>query len=998
AEEQRGTTAAAVENSPEPAPATLPPEQGEDSRTALGQKTLLTDGSPAVGNQAWGPPRSVQLVREPGKSLGISIVGGRVDMFNVSQEHSNAGIFIKHVLGDSPAGRNGTLKKGDRILEVNGVDVRNATHDEAVEVIRNSDSPINFVVQSLSYSTCPGDLDSSQLKAVQSFEESANNSPKHPALAAEATAAAATSTSPPSPLAVTTATAAAPLLGTQSSLTSSSPGSTPQQSFEQAPEKVAGESFSDSEDEDEFGYTRNKVRKKYADLPGLVQLVELDRGSAGMGLGLAGNKDRSKMSVFVAGIQPGSPAAWDGRIRVGDELLEVNGINLNGLSHLNASAVIKGVTTPVVKLITHRRDDFQEHMAVKPLRYGGSSQFDAQSVPPVSVRGSVDGEVPHPAAPARRESSAPAAVSPKSPPKPPPLSSPAETVQIITLQKNNSQGLGFGIHEVDKNGKHGIYVKSITQGGIADKDHQLEVGDEILEVGDSSLAGLHYDKAIDILRASQGQVRLKVCKNTQPNSLSLPQPTGAPAPVPHIQLLNTLGESSTDPAEAEENADPRTCPIMLGKRTSIEIEKGKTGLGLSIVGGSDTLLGAIIIHEVYEDGAAARDGRLWAGDQILEVNNEDLTDATHNRALQVLRQTPPVVSMAVYRDEGQVREEDILDVFTVELVKRPGKGLGLSIVGKKSDVGIYISDIVKGGVAEADARLMQGDQILAVNGEDMRNSTQEYAAAVLKTLMGKVNLTVGRLKAGSKASSRKNSNPGSSLKKSDSSVSNKSKGRHSKTPSEDISHIRVVELEQDTAGSFGLSVAGGLGSPLGDAPVIIASLNATGPAARCGKLRVGDKILSINGVLTDGMDHNQVVSALRSSSSATLHVTQGEAVSITGQRSRQVSADMTDTVLKDVNIELEEDGQPPQYKTITLHRGPEGLGFSIVGGHGSPHGDLPIYVKTVFSKGAAADEGSLARGDQILSVNGKSLEGFTHEEAVNILKNTQRVVTLGILS
>lgn len=79
---------------------------------------------------------------------------------------------------------------------------------------------------------------------------------------------------------------------------------------------------------------------------------------------------------------------------------------------------------------------------------------------------------------------------------------------------------------------------------------------------------------------------------------------------------------------------------------------------------------------------------------ILQVNGEDLTDATHNRALQVLRQTPAVVKMAVYRDESQVQEEDILDVFTVELVKRPGKGLGLSIVGKKSDVGIYISDIV----------------------------------------------------------------------------------------------------------------------------------------------------------------------------------------------------------------------------------------------------------------------------------------------------------------
>lgn len=41
---------------------------------------------------------------------------------------------------------------------------------------------------------------------------------------------------------------------------------------------------------------------------------------------------------------------------------------------------------------------------------------------------------------------------------------------------------------------------------------------------------------------------------------------------------------------------------------------------------------------------------------------------------------------------------------------------------------------------------------------------------------------------------------------------------------------------------------------------------------------------------------------------------------------------------------------PPQYKTITLGRGPDGLGFSIVGGYGSPHGDLPIYVKTVFGK------------------------------------------------
>ena len=39
-------------------------------------------------------------------------------MFHVAEEHVISGIFIKHVLEDSPAGRNGTLKTGDRILQV----------------------------------------------------------------------------------------------------------------------------------------------------------------------------------------------------------------------------------------------------------------------------------------------------------------------------------------------------------------------------------------------------------------------------------------------------------------------------------------------------------------------------------------------------------------------------------------------------------------------------------------------------------------------------------------------------------------------------------------------------------------------------------------------------------------------------------------------------------------------------------------------------------------
>lgn len=81
-----------------------------------------------------------------------------------------------------------------------------------------------------------------------------------------------------------------------------------------------------------------------------------------------------------------------------------------------------------------------------------------------------------------------------------------------------------------------------------------------------------------------------------------------------------------------------------------------------------------------------------------------------------------------------------------------------------------------------------------------------------------------------------------------------------------------------------------------------------------------------------------------------------------------------------------------------MERGSEGLGFSIVGGYGSPHGDLPIYVKTVFEKGAAARDGRLQRGNQIVAVNGTNLEGVSHENAVNILKKSRGLITISVLS
>ncbi|KAG0718210.1 InaD-like protein [Chionoecetes opilio] len=95
----------------------------------------------------WGPERTVEVRRDEKNSLGISIVGGKVDLSWSGS--SVTGIFIKNVLSESPAGKGGHLKTGDRILEVEGIDLRGATHEKAVEVIKKTGNPVTFVVQSL---------------------------------------------------------------------------------------------------------------------------------------------------------------------------------------------------------------------------------------------------------------------------------------------------------------------------------------------------------------------------------------------------------------------------------------------------------------------------------------------------------------------------------------------------------------------------------------------------------------------------------------------------------------------------------------------------------------------------------------------------------------------------------------------------------------------------------------------------------------------------------
>ncbi|GLD68854.1 inaD-like protein isoform X1 [Lates japonicus] len=214
----------------------------------------------------WGPPRRVEVWAEEDQSLGLSIVGGRHVIKRLRSGEELKGIFIKQVLANSPAAKTQCLKTGDKILEVSGVDLRAASHEEAVSAIKSAPSPVVFIVQSLSATPRPVSL------TAPSYN-------KHKAKRTE----------------------------------SPKPGVNPPPLRQPPPYRPPSQQ--EHELTSDLEQAKERWCERYGDLRGELLCVELEKERQGLGLSLAGNRDRSRLSIFVVGLHPGGAAARDGRIR-----------------------------------------------------------------------------------------------------------------------------------------------------------------------------------------------------------------------------------------------------------------------------------------------------------------------------------------------------------------------------------------------------------------------------------------------------------------------------------------------------------------------------------------------------------------------------------------------------------------------------------------------------------------------------------------------------------
>uniref|UniRef100_A0A673ADU2 Discs, large homolog 3 (Drosophila) n=1 Tax=Sphaeramia orbicularis TaxID=375764 RepID=A0A673ADU2_9TELE len=295
----------------------------------------------------------------------------------------------------------------------------------------------------------------------------------------------------------------------------------------------------------------------------------------------------------------------------------------------------------------------------------------------------------------------------------------------------------------------------------------------------------------------------------------------------------------------------------------VEEISGNSGLGFSIAGGIDNPHipddPGIFITKIIPGGAAAMDGRLGVNDCVLRVNDVDVSEVVHSRAVEALKEAGPVVRLLVRR--RQAPPETILEV---NLLKGP-KGLGFSIAGGignqhiPGDNSIYITKIIEGGAAQKDGRLQTGDRLLAVNNIVLQDVRHEEAVAALKNTSDMVYLKVA--KPGPVHLNDMYAPPDYSSMYPPPQVT---PSRYSPVPrhmmgEEDFTREpRKVLLHKGSTG-LGFNIVGGEDGE----GIFVSFILAGGPADLSGELRRGDRILSVNGVNLRNATHEQAAAALK---------------------------------------------------------------------------------------------------------------------------------------
>ncbi|XP_045730159.1 partitioning defective 3 homolog isoform X13 [Mirounga angustirostris] len=384
---------------------------------------------------------------------------------------------------------------------------------------------------------------------------------------------------------------------------------------------------------------------------------------------------------------------------------------------------------------------------------------------------------------------------------------------MVKLVRVPNDGGPLGIHVVPFSARGGrtlgLLVKRLEKGGKAEQENLFHENDCIVRINDGDLRNRRFEQAQHMFRqamrtpiiwfhvvpaankeqyeqlsqseknnyySSRFSPDSQYMDNRSVNSTGLPALQRAPRlnhPPEQIdshprllpQSTHPSGKPPAVPAPAPQNVFSTNVSSgyntkKIGKRLNIQLKKGTEGLGFSITSRDVTIGGSapIYVKNILPRGAAIQDGRLKAGDRLIEVNGVDLAGKSQEEVVSLLRSTKMegTVSLLVFRQEDafhprelKAEDEDIVLTpdgtrefltFEVPLNDSGSAGLGVSVKGNRSkenhaDLGIFVKSIINGGAASKDGRLRVNDQLIAVNGESLLGKTNQDAMETLRRSM-----------------------------------------------------------------------------------------------------------------------------------------------------------------------------------------------------------------------------------------------------------------------
>ncbi|XP_063134383.1 partitioning defective 3 homolog isoform X16 [Rattus norvegicus] len=396
---------------------------------------------------------------------------------------------------------------------------------------------------------------------------------------------------------------------------------------------------------------------------------------------------------------------------------------------------------------------------------------------------------------------------------------------MVKLVQVPNDGGPLGIHVVPFSARGGrtlgLLVKRLEKGGKAEQENLFHENDCIVRINDGDLRNRRFEQAQHMFRQAMRarviwfhvvpaankeqyeQLSQREMNNYSPGRFSPDShcvanrsvANNAPQALPRAPRLSQPPEQLDAhprlPHSAHASTKPPTAPALappnvlstsvgsvyntkrVGKRLNIQLKKGTEGLGFSITSRDVTIGGSapIYVKNILPRGAAIQDGRLKAGDRLIEVNGVDLAGKSQEEVVSLLRSTKMegTVSLLVFRQEEafhpremnaepsqmqspketKAEDEDIVLTpdgtrefltFEVPLNDSGSAGLGVSVKGNRSkenhaDLGIFVKSIINGGAASKDGRLRVNDQLIAVNGESLLGKANQEAMETLRRSM-----------------------------------------------------------------------------------------------------------------------------------------------------------------------------------------------------------------------------------------------------------------------